>query len=341
MDVTPGGQTQILERAGTGVRPAALDVSVVIPVHNEKDTLPALHQRLTRVLRGLDVTYEILFVNDGSTDGSGEVLASLCPNDPKTRVIELRKNFGKATALSSGFWHARGQAIVTMDADLQEDPEEIPRFLERLRQGYDLVVGWRFPRQDTFSKRVQSWIYNRLASLVSGTSLHDMNCGFKAYRREVVQTVRLYGELHRYIPILAQQYGFRIDELTIRHHPRQFGKSKYSFHTRWPGVLDLVTVVFITRFDRKPLHLLGGVGLAWFGAGFLICLYLSWLSLFGGQFIRNRPLLLLGVMLMMLGLQLFFFGLLAEMFIHYHHRNDEGYIRTILETPQAPGEGEP
>lgn len=311
-------------------QPAPIDLSVVIPVYNEKESLPILYDRLTRVLGRLRLTYEMIFVDDGSTDGSRSALNALGLADAKVTIIEFRKNFGKAAALSSGFQYARGQTIITMDADLQDDPEEIPRFLQALEEGYDLVSGWKYPRLDPFLKTFPSKLINRIVNLVGGTSLHDMNCGFKAYRREVFRTVQLYGDLHRYIPFLARQSGFDIGEIKIKHHPRSFGQSKYNFRQQAAGVLDLATVLFLTRFNRKPLHLLGGFGAFSFGIGMLISLYLGWVRLIEGHFIGHRPLLLLGVILIVVGVQLFFFGLLAELFIYFHHVDNDEHIRRIF-----------
>ncbi|MBI4240948.1 MAG: glycosyltransferase [Candidatus Rokubacteria bacterium] len=307
-----------------------VDLSVVVPLYNETASLPTLYEHLREVLQRLGLTYEIVFVDDGSTDGSSALLLDLAAKDPTVTLVAFRRNFGKAAALSSGFRHARGQTIVTMDADLQDDPKEIPRFLDKLRDGCDLVTGWKHPRRDPFSKTFPSRVINTLVNWVAGTSLHDMNCGFKAYRREVVDALHLYGGRHRYIPLLATQIGFNVGEIAIRHHPRKFGRSKYRFSQRWPALFDLVSLLFLTRFNRKPLHLLGGLGVSAFGIGLGLCVYLSWIRLFQGEFIGHRPLLLLGVILMILGVQLFSFGLLAEMLTSFHHVDSDEHVRAIV-----------
>lgn len=315
---------------GTQDSVVSINLSVVVPLYNERESLSPLYRRLTEVLQGLRLEYEIIFVNDGSTDGSNSALMTIALGDPKVTIVEFRRNFGKAAALSSGFQHARGQTVITLDADLQDDPEEIPRFLQKLDEGYDLISGWKYPRMDPFSKTFPSKIVNSFTRLMGGPSLHDMNCGFKAYRKEVIQAVQLYGELHRYIPFLAHQLGFNVGEIKVKHHPRSFDKSKYNFAKQVAGTLDLATVLFLTRFNRKPLHFLGSFGVLSFGIGMLITLYLGWIRLVEGQFVGHRPLLLLGVILVVLGVQLFFFGLLAEMFISFHHVDDDKQVRSIF-----------
>lgn len=318
-------------------------MSVVIPVLNECDSLPLLHGRVTAVLRRLGVTYEIVFVDDGSTDSSVAVLTALVSQDPHMVSVEFRRNMGKAAALSSGFRQARGRVIVTLDADLQDEPEEIPRFLQRLEEGYDLVSGWKFPRRDPWRKRVPSWILNGLIRRATGIPLHDINCGFKAYRRPVIQAINLYGELHRYIPFLAHQYGFRMTEIKVTHRARQFGTSKYTFAKQLAGCLDLATVLFLTRFSRKPLHFLGSSGAVCFSTGLLITLYLAWVRLILGQPVGHRPLLLLGVFLMLLGVQFVFFGLLAEMITYFQHTDHQEHIRHVTKHAErsAGGAGDP
>lgn len=317
-------------KVATPSRP--IDISIVVPLYNEEESLRGLYQQLNQVLGNLGREYEIIFVNDGSTDGSASILEALAWSDQRISVIDFRRNFGKAAALSSGFRHAKGRTVVTLDADLQDDPEEIPQLLEKLAEGYDLVSGWKYPRLDPFSKRFPSKIINLIANRIGGTSLHDMNCGLKAYRKEVVEAIDLYGELHRYIPLLAYRSGFRITEVKVKHHARRFGKSKYNFPKQIAGLLDLVTVSFITRFNRKPLHFLGGFGTLSFTIGLLISIYLGWVRLVQGEFIGHRPLLLLGMILMVLGVQLFFFGLLAELFISFHQVDSDKHVRVIFES---------
>jgi glycosyltransferase involved in cell wall biosynthesis len=298
-------------------------VSVVIPVFNEQDSLVELHQRLNAVLTGLEVPYEIIFVDDGSSDGSPALCRQLVAADPRVVLVELRRNFGKATALQAGFQTAQGDIVITMDGDLQDDPDEIPRFLEAIEGGLDLVSGWKQSRQDPLSKTLPSRFFNFVTSRLSGVSLRDFNCGFKAYRREVVETLDLYGELHRYIPVLAHAKGFRIGEIAVRHHPRQHGKSKYSFERFLRGAFDLLTVLFLSGFRRRPLHLFGVIGLLVALVGFLVDFYLTVLWVLGDRPIGNRPLLTLGTLLIVFGIQVLVFGLLAEMIAAISYRRSE------------------
>ncbi len=246
-------------------------------------------------------------------------------------IIQFRENFGKAAALSAGFAQARGKIIITMDADLQDDPREIPNFIHKLEESYDLVCGWRSKRQDPFSKILPSRLFNYLTSTLTGVKLHDFNCGFKCYRKEVVKNLSLYGELHRYVPALAHWQGFKITEIKVKHHPRAHGKSKYGASRLFSGLTDLLTVMFLTKYMKKPLHLFGGVGFLLFSAGLMINVYLAILW-FLGQGIGNRPLLLLGVLLMLVGFQIVSTGLIGEMIVSVRHKGEVGYIiKKILE----------
>jgi glycosyltransferase involved in cell wall biosynthesis len=307
------------------------ELSVIIPVLNERDSLIELYQKLTIVLDGVGREYEIIFVDDGSSDGSVELCRSFVEADARVTFVELRRNFGKATALQAGFQTAKGAIIITMDADLQDDPVEIPRLLETLESGVDLVSGWKKNRQDPVSKIVPSRLFNCVTSMLTGIKLRDFNCGFKAYRREVVESLDLYGELHRYIPVLAYANGFRIAEIPVNHHPRAYGKSKYSFERFIRGAFDLITVLFLGTFKRRPLHLFGLIGMALFGFGFLIDLYLSFLWLTGIAWIGNRPLLIFGTLLIIVGIQVLIFGLLAEMVTAATYRRSEviGLVRSV------------
>lgn len=290
------------------------DISVIIPVLNERDNLPELYEGLTGTLSGLNRGYEILFVDDGSSDGSVEYCRSMMQSDECVTLIELRRHFGKATALQVGFQVAKGDIIITMDGDLQDDPVEIPRFLAALEEGADLVSGWKKTRHDPWTKTLPSKLFNMVTSMLTGVKLQDFNCGFKAYRREVVESLDLYGELHRYIPVLAHTNGFRIVEIPVNHRPRCHGKSKYSFERFTRGAFDLLTVLFLGTFKRRPLHLFGLIGIAFAGVGFAIDLYLSFLWFTGIAYIGDRPLLILGTLLIIVGVQVLIFGLLAEMF---------------------------
>ena len=303
-----------------------LSVSVVVPLFNERETLPTLHERIRAALAPIGVPFEVILVDDGSRDGSAAAIRDIVGGDPCTRAIILRRNFGKAAALAAGFEAARGDVIITMDADLQDDPAEIPRFLEQLENGFDLVSGWKRHRQDPFGKVVASRLFNLATRVLTGGSLHDINCGFKAYRREVVQDIRLYGELHRFIPALASARGFSVGELEVVHHPRRHGESKYRFHRYLRGLIDLVTVHFLMKFRTRPAHLFGGIGLLFLAAGAAISAYLAWLWFQGQGPIGTRPLFAFGLFLMIVGLQSATFGLLAEMVTHLVQRNRDTYV---------------
>lgn len=297
-----------------------LDLSVVVPVYDEAESLPELYRELSETLGELPLRSEIIFVDDGSTDGSNEILRSLHAIDRRVQVIELRRNFGKSAALAAGFRVARGNFIVTLDADLQDDPREIPRLLQELARA-DLVSGWKSPRRDPWTKRLPSLVFNATVRFLTGVRLHDVNCGLKAYRAEVVREIPLYGELHRFIPILAHARGFRVVEVAVAHRPRRYGRSKYGPARFARGLFDLVTVLFLTQYSLRPLHLFGWFGLAALGLGTVINAYLS-LQWFLGHPIGHRPLLTLGVLLMTLGAQFFLTGLLAELITHSVPRQD-------------------
>jgi glycosyltransferase involved in cell wall biosynthesis len=309
-------------------------VSVVVPLLNEEATLAALYDELTAALAGL--RWEVVFVDDGSTDGSHAELVRLHDASPNVRVITFRRNFGKAAALNAGFGQAAGDVIVTMDADLQDDPAEIPRMLARLEEGADLVSGWKETRRDPLSRRAFSKVFNGMIRLVSGVRLHDVNCGLKAYRAEVVRDLPLYGELHRFVPVLAHQRGYAVAELAVNHRPRQHGRSRYGLERYLRGFLDLLTVSFIGRYRFRPLHLFGGLGMATGATGTLILAYLALLKL-TGHAIGGRPLLLLGVLLAVVGLQFFSLGLIGEMLTSQHEEKADRrervrlYVRDVLE----------
>jgi glycosyltransferase involved in cell wall biosynthesis len=292
---------------------AEVDLSVVIPIFDEQDNLPLLHPRLAEVLGGLDRSYEIIFVDDGSTDHSVRICREIAAADDHVVIVELRRHFGKATALQAGFAVARGRVIITMDGDLQDDPKEIPAFLAALTEDVDLVSGWKRNRQDPLSKTLPSRIFNAVTSFVSGIPLRDFNCGFKAYRAEVVRQLDLYGEIYRFIPVLAHAKGYNVAEIPVDHQPRRHGASKYSFERFLRGAFDLLTVTFLCRFQRRPLHLFGVVGLFFILSGLAIDAYMSVLWLAGATTLSNRPLLLFGTLLIIVGGQVLVFGLLAEM----------------------------
>lgn len=310
------------------------DVSVVVPVFNEAESLPVLFDELDQVLDTLGKPYEIVFVDDGSRDRTPEVLRELHQRDPSVQVIQFRRNFGKSAALSAGFDAAAGDIVITMDGDLQDMPAEIPTLLEELDDDTDLVSGWKHPRNDPLSKRVPSGLFNKVVRLMTGISIHDFNCGFKVYRSEVTREIPLYGELHRYIPVLAHNKGFRVTEAKVRHRPRQYGESKFGGTRFARGFFDLATVLFLTQYNLRPLHFFGWFGIATFTLGFVINAYLS-LQWFMGEPIGHRPLLTLGVLLMIIGGQFFVFGLLAEMIAHSADRTDGYSVRRHLRREES------
>jgi glycosyltransferase involved in cell wall biosynthesis len=295
-------------------------VSVVIPGLNEADSLPELARRVHETLNPLG-PYELIFVDDGSTDDSWSRIIALHQQYPSVRGVRLRKNFGKAMALKAGFKVSQAPVLVMMDADLQDDPDDLPRFIQKLAEGFDVVVGWKVKRQDPFNRRVLSAIFNKTVSRLTQVDLHDMNCGFKAYRREVIETIPIYGDLFRFIPALASAQGFRIGEIPITHHSRQYGKSRYGLERVLRGLFDLVSVLFLIRYARRPMHLFGLVGLLLGCGGLLINAYLSvlWLS---GVGIGGRPLLLLGVLMTVIGVQFASLGLLGEFLTYQGQKRD-------------------
>ncbi len=297
-------------------------LSVVVPVHDEERSVALLYDELLSALEPLGIEWEAVFVDDGSTDGTFAALTRLHSAAANVRVVRLRRNFGKAAALGAGFDQARGDTVVTIDGDLQDDPAEIPRLLAKLDEGFDLVSGWKTRRRDPLSRRLLSRIFNWATSRLSGVRLHDMNCGLKAYRAEVVHGVRLYGELHRFIPVLAHYRGFRIAELPVNHRPREHGRSRYGIERYLRGFLDLLTVSFIGRYRHRPLHLFGGLGLVLGLLGAAILVYLTIVKALGHA-IGGRPLLLLGVLLVVVGLQFFSLGLISEMITSHHEERAE------------------
>ena len=298
-------------------------ISIVIPLHNEERSVALLYDELRSALEPLGQEWEAVFVDDGSIDGSFAALTRLHNDNVNVRVVRLRRNFGKAAALAAGFGQARGETVVTIDADLQDDPAEIPRLLVKLDEGFDLVSGWKTRRRDPLRRRVLSRIFNWVTGRVSGLRLHDMNCGLKAYRAEVVRGMPLYGELHRFIPVLAQYRGFRVAELPVNHRPREHGRSRYGVERYVRGFLDLLTVSFIGRYRHRPLHLFGGLGLILGLLGVAILVYLTVVKALGHA-IGERPLLTLGVLLVVVGLQFFSLGLISEMLTSQHEETAVG-----------------
>ncbi len=304
-------------------------LSVLVPVHNEAGNVQPLHEHLSRVLRALGRPYEILFIDDGSDDATLEELETLVEGDGSVRVISLRRNFGKSAALAVGFREVRGERVITMDGDLQDDPDEIPDFLQALDEGYDLVSGWKRTRHDPFTKTLPSRVFNCMTAMATGLKIHDVNCGFKAYRRDVVKSVRVYGELHRLIPVLADRLGFRVGEKEVRHHPRRHGRSKYGASRFINGILDLLTVMFLGTSRRSPLHVFGRLGGLCLAVGGGISLYMLAIWI-GERALRVRPLLIGGVILIILGIQFVSLGLLAEMLASTHRDEEEYSIRRRL-----------
>jgi glycosyltransferase involved in cell wall biosynthesis len=312
-------------------------ISVIIPLYNEKESLAPLYGELVSVLNERGDDYELIFVDDGSRDGSFEALQELQARDHRVRIVRLRRNFGKSAALSAGFRLAQGRLIVTIDADLQDCPAELPKLLARLDEGYDLVSGWKRPRRDPLTKRIPSRIFNFVTSLMTGVPLHDINCGFKVYRREVIEEIKVYGEMYRYIPVLASYRGFSVGEVPVQHRRRRFGRSKYGASRLTGGFFDLLTVIMLTRYNKKPLHVFGLVGAGLLLVGLVIESYLSigWFfqrfGLRGGQWIGDRPLFLLGIVLLIVGVQFIFFGLIGEMLAYSARRDDDYSVREVLE----------
>jgi glycosyltransferase involved in cell wall biosynthesis len=298
-------------------------ISVVVPLLNEERSLEALYREIADALEPLGHDYEVVFVDDGSTDASLAVLSRLHDETTNVVVIHLRRNFGKAAALQAGFVEARGDLVVTIDADLQDDPAEIPKLLAKLDEGFDLVSGWKTRRNDPLARRLFSRVFNWVTGVISGVHLHDVNCGLKAYRAEVLHGIRLYGELHRFIPVLASYRGYRIAEIPVNHRPREHGRSRYGPERYLRGFFDLLSVTFMGRYKHRPLHLFGGVGVLMGAVGFVILLYLS-IEWFWGQAIGQRPLLTLGVLLLVVGIQFVSLGLLSELITSQHEeRLDE------------------
>jgi glycosyltransferase involved in cell wall biosynthesis len=300
-------------------------ISVVIPVHNEERSVALLLDEIDSALAPLGRPWEAVFVDDGSDDGTFAALTRLHAAADNVRVVRLRRNFGKAAALQAGFEAAQGDVVVTIDGDLQDDPTEIPRLLAKLDEGFDLVSGWKTRRRDPWSRRIPSRIFNVVTGRLSGLRLHDLNCGLKAYRAEALSGLRIYGELHRFIPVLAHYRGFRVAELPVNHRPREHGRSRYGMERYLRGFLDLLTVTFMGRYRHRPLHLFGGLGLVLGGVGSLVLAYLAALKL-GGHAIGHRPLLTLGVLLVVVGMQLLSLGLLSEL-ITSHHEERSGVAR--------------
>ena len=310
----------------------ALDVSIVIPVYNEAESLPTLHAELDVVLRTLGQSYEIIAVDDGSRDDSWQVLKDLAARDPHLVIVSLRRNFGQTAAFAAGFDQARGSIVITIDADGQNDPADIPALLAKMAEGYDIVSGWRQDRKEPlFTRKIPSRVANAIITSNTGISLHDSGCSLKAYRYEVIKNVKLYGDMHRFIHAFSSWMGVKVAEVPVADRARQFGKSKYGFSRTFRVFLDLFTLTFLLSFQSKPMRLFGSMGVATGAIGVLILAYLACIKIFEGALLRDRPILWLGVMFVIVGVQFLFFGLLAEMQMRTYYESQNKSIYVVRE----------
>ena len=318
------------------------DLSVVIPLYNEEPNVAELHRELTAALGAWGRSYELLFIDDGSTDGTFRLLKQLQAGDPHVRVVALRRNFGQTAAFAAGFAHARGRLIATSDGDLQNDPRDLPTMVDMLEEGHDIVCGWRRARRDPWlTRRLPSNIANWLISRTTGVQLHDYGCSLKVFRGEVVRSLRLYGEMHRFIPAIASEQGVRIAEVVVNHRPRRFGASKYGLSRTIRVVLDLFTVKFLLSYSTQPIQIFGPPGLLMGAAGLGITAYLGYVRLFTGQAIGDRPLLLLGILLIFAGMQFLTLGLLAELQARTYHESQDKPIYAVREIVEGSADTEP
>lgn len=301
-------------------------LSFVIPAKDEEGSVLALYLEISKIVKEENINCEIIFVDDGSTDKTYTVLKSIHDKDKRVKIIKLRGWSGKSVALQAGFEEAGGEIIITMDADLQDNPREIPKLLEKINDGYDLVSGWKKIRHDPYSKTLPSKIGNTLTRILTGIKIHDLNCGFKAYRKEVIKSLHLYGELYKYIPVLAEKQNFKVAEVVVTHSPRKYGKSKFGWQRNIKGFLDMLTIVFLTDYLKRPAHFFGTFGLISFFLGFVIGLYITYLRLTTGSIQYRQPLLFLGMLLMIVGIQLVTTGLLAEMLVNLNQEKRSSNI---------------
>ncbi len=303
-----------------------LDLSFIIPAKNEEKSLEILYAEIIEAVKKIKKTYEIIFIDDGSEDNTFFKIKNLHKKDKRVRVVSLRGNWGKSVALQIGFDLAAGNTIFTLDGDLQDNPKDIPAFLKKLDEGYDLVSGWKQKRVDpSFSKVIPSRIINTLVRILTGVKIHDINCGYKAYRKEVTQSLNLYGELYRFIPIIVAKQNYKVGEVAVTHRSRKFGKTNFGWTRGIKGILDLLTIIFLTGYTRRPGHFFGSLGIGAFFFGFLIGLYIAYLRIATGSIQFRHPLLFLGMLLMIIGIQLISTGLLAEMIIHSKNKFDYTY----------------
>jgi len=308
------------------------EISVIFPVYNEVPNIELQIAKLLEALRPMGRGFEIIVVDDGSTDGSQEILKTLQSRTPELRVVIFRRNFGQSAAMTAGFDYSRGDIVVSMDGDLQNDPKDIPGLISRLEEGYDIVSGWRKDRKDPFiSRKLPSLPANRLIGYMTGVRLHDYGCSLKVYRRDVAKNLLLYGDLHRFIPVLADLYGAKMAEMVVTHHPRKYGKSKYGIGRTYRVILDLMLMLFFQKFATRPLQFFGLSGGLIFSAGFLIETYLTWVKFWQGKDIGNRPLLLLGMLLIITGIVLGGIGLVAELVVRTYYESSGRHIYTVRE----------
>lgn len=305
-------------------------ISVIIPLLNEEESLNELSLSLEKVFENLNCNYEVYFIDDGSTDGSYSKIREINKRNNKFHCIKLRRNYGKSAALSKGFKAVRGSIVITMDADLQDDPSEIPELIKVLNSGFDLVSGWKKVRYDPFIKRHTSKLFNYVTSKLSGIKLHDFNCGLKAYKRDVIKSLSIYGEMHRYIPALAYLSGFKVTEKPVKHHARKYGITKFGSSRFINGFLDLLTVVFTNKYMKRPLHFFGSLGLMTSFIGFLITLYLTILKFTEGKPLSDRPLFLVGIFFVIIGVQFMSLGLIAEMITKSNYRDDDILVESAF-----------
>lgn len=323
----PSLQQQNIKQQKPQQKPQVKKLSVVVPLFNEQDSLQPLSAEIRKVCIANNFDFEVIFVDDGSTDNSLKVIKDICRGDRRFKYISFQKNYGKSAALNIGFKKASGTVVVTMDADLQDDPGEIPNLILKLNEGFDMVSGWKKKRYDPFIKKHSSKFFNAVTRWFSGVKIHDFNCGLKIYKKNVLDQIRVYGELHRYIPVLANWKGFSVAELVVTHHPRKFGYTKFGISRFFKGFVDLLTVVFITRYAKRPMHLFGFLGAFSLIAGTILNLVLTYQKLFHNMPLSNRPMLFLGVLLIIVGMQFFSLGLIGEMMVSSSHTSNEYTLR--------------
>lgn len=301
-------------------------ISVVVPLFNEEESIQTLYREIEKGCIPTGLSFEVIFVDDGSNDNSLKVIKEIARTDNRCKYVSFQKNYGKSAGLQIGFKHATGDIIITMDADLQDDPLEIPNLINELNKGYDLVSGWKKVRHDPFIKKISSKFFNFVTALMTGIKLHDFNCGLKAYKKSVIDSFRVYGELHRYMPVLAHWNGFSVTEIVVKHHPRRYGKTKFGISRFFKGFVDLLTVIFVTRYIKRPMHLFGFLGAFSILAGIVVNGWLTY-EWFQGIPLSNRPMLFLGILLIIVGAQFFSVGLLGELMVHNSQNDDEYAIR--------------